>query len=92
MKKNLLTLFIVTLCFAANAQYTKLLDFDGFGNGKNPLGTLFSDGTFLYGTTYAGGINDRGTIFKIAGVLEGGSSAFCCSKAGVFHRVRQIGG
>ena len=45
--------------------YSKLLDFAGTANGNSPIGTLISDGTFLYGMTFAGGINDNGTIFKI---------------------------
>ncbi len=45
--------------------YVKLLDFEGLLNGKNPLGSLIYDGTFLFGMTAAGGTNDMGTIFKI---------------------------
>ena len=45
--------------------YSKLLDFAGATNGNNPSGSLISDGTFLYGMTYGGGINDWGVIFKI---------------------------
>jgi uncharacterized repeat protein (TIGR03803 family) len=45
--------------------YVKLLDFEGISNGSLPYGSLFSDGTFLYGMTYDGGINNHGTIFKI---------------------------
>jgi uncharacterized repeat protein (TIGR03803 family) len=45
--------------------YTKLLDFAGTTNGSNPYGDLISDGTFLYGTTAEGGINNIGTLFKI---------------------------
>ena len=45
--------------------YSKLLDFSGAANGRIPAGSLISDGTFLYGMTDAGGINDMGTIFKI---------------------------
>ncbi len=44
--------------------YTKLLDFNGT-NGANPFGSLISDGIFLYGMTYDGGMNGYGTIFKI---------------------------
>jgi uncharacterized repeat protein (TIGR03803 family) len=46
--------------------YTKLLDFDGPGNGSYPSGNLISDGTFLYGMASRGGEFDAGTIFKIA--------------------------
>jgi uncharacterized repeat protein (TIGR03803 family) len=45
--------------------FSKLLDFDGTNNGSYPYGSLFSDGTFLYGMTEAGGANNLGTIFKI---------------------------
>ncbi len=34
-------------------------------NGEGPLGSLFFDGTFLYGMTSIGGSNNLGTIFKI---------------------------
>lgn len=45
--------------------YVKLLDFTGVSNGSNPWGSLFSDGTFLYGMTQRGGTNNSGVIFKI---------------------------
>ncbi len=38
--------------------YAKLLDFAGAANGSYPLGSLISDGTFLYGMTYGGGTNN----------------------------------
>ncbi|PJB14130.1 MAG: hypothetical protein CO118_10240, partial [Flavobacteriales bacterium CG_4_9_14_3_um_filter_32_8] len=60
----LIALFVLTT-WQANAQYTKLLDFDGTPNGSTPSSTLISDGTFLYGTTSVGGANNLGTIFKI---------------------------
>ncbi|OFX39079.1 MAG: hypothetical protein A2X08_03785 [Bacteroidetes bacterium GWA2_32_17] len=44
--------------------FVKLLDFSGEANGAEPYGSLISDGTFLYGMTYFGGTNNRGTIFK----------------------------
>lgn len=46
-------------------DFLKLLDFNGTGNGSDPYGTFFSDGTFLYGMTSSGGANNLGTIFKI---------------------------
>ncbi len=46
-------------------EYTKLLDFAGISNGSHPCGSLYYDGTFLYGMTYDGGTNGDGTIFKI---------------------------
>lgn len=33
--------------------------------GKEPLGGLITDGTYLYGMTQWGGANNKGTIFKI---------------------------
>jgi uncharacterized repeat protein (TIGR03803 family) len=45
--------------------YLKLLDFTGTANGSIPFGSLISDGTFLYGMTNAGGLYNKGVIFKI---------------------------
>lgn len=45
--------------------FVKLYDFTGGTNGVNPVGTLFFDGTFLYGMTYSGGVNGFGIIYKI---------------------------
>lgn len=45
--------------------YLKLLDFQGISNGRNPNCTLYNDGTYLFGSTYYGGSNDHGTIFRI---------------------------
>lgn len=45
--------------------YTKLLDFAGTTNGGNPWGSLITDGTFLFGMTFSGGVNQMGTVFKI---------------------------
>jgi uncharacterized repeat protein (TIGR03803 family) len=53
--------------------YVKLLDFAGTINGSMPYGSLISDGLFLYGMTYQGGINNKGTIFKI---MPDGSNYF----------------
>src|ERR1035437_11173658 len=49
--KKLLLLSLITfsfslLTFNCFGQYTKLLDFAGATNGKNPEGDLISDGTF----------------------------------------------
>lgn len=66
MKKTILLLALF-ISFYTNsfAQYTKLLDFDGASKGKYPYGSLYSDGTFLYGMTSIGGTSDLGTLFKI---------------------------
>ncbi len=45
--------------------YITLQDFNGSGNGSNPQGSLFYDGTSLFGMTYSGGSSNSGTIFKI---------------------------
>jgi uncharacterized repeat protein (TIGR03803 family) len=63
--KNLALLLSMSICLAGNAQFTKLLDFTGTANGSSPHGSLFSDGTFLYGVTVSGGANSSGVIFKI---------------------------
>jgi len=66
-KRFLITFFlsIFFLPFIANAQYTKLLDFAGATTGSYPEGSLISDSTYLYSMTFAGGINNRGVIFKM---------------------------
>ncbi len=45
--------------------YTKLIDFDGINNGRNPYGSLMqaSNGK-LYGLTSGGGINWLGVLFQ----------------------------
>ena len=55
--------------------YSVLAEFSGTAGGvpgKYPLGTLWRDGDWLYGTTLMGGTDDQGTIFRIstAGVFE----------------------
>ncbi|MES2592593.1 MAG: choice-of-anchor tandem repeat GloVer-containing protein [Bacteroidota bacterium] len=46
-------------------EFTKLFDFAGTTTGRSPYGTLVFDGVYFYGTTYQGGTDDFGTIFKI---------------------------
>lgn len=46
-------------------SYTVLFNFNYTTAGSNPKGSLYFDGTFLYGTTSSGGLNNNGTIFKI---------------------------
>jgi gliding motility-associated-like protein len=45
--------------------FTKMFDFSFSSSGGFPLGSLISDGTFLYGMTSAGGSKAYGTVFKI---------------------------
>ena len=51
---------------SASAQtLTALANFNG-SNGRDPHGSLISDAAGdLFGTTYAGGANDRGSVFEI---------------------------
>jgi uncharacterized repeat protein (TIGR03803 family) len=68
MKKFFLLLYFLFLINfkQVNAQCTVLVDCNGAWNGSYPVtNTLISDGTFLYGTTWKGGVNNSGTIFKI---------------------------
>ena len=58
MKKIITIILIGSFHFSSFiclAQYTKLLDFSGPSNGSHPDGSLFYDGTYLYGTTSDGG-------------------------------------
>jgi uncharacterized repeat protein (TIGR03803 family) len=62
--------FIVLLTFTfslfpslCEAQYIKLLDFNG--NGEHPFGSLIVSGDTLYGMTEYGGTNDDGEVFSI---------------------------
>lgn len=61
----ILTLSIQLVTLNAFGQYTRLLDFVGATNGSFPQGDLTSAGTFLYGMTYTGGVNNLGTVFRI---------------------------
>lgn len=45
--------------------FAKLLNGAVAPNINCPYGSLISDGTFLYGTSGTGGVNDFGTVFKI---------------------------
>jgi len=45
--------------------YSILHDFTNATDGWFPESSLISDGTFLYGTTYSGGTNTDGIIFRI---------------------------
>jgi len=52
---------------STNGAFTSLYSFTGGNDGANPSAALaqVSDGD-LYGTTYAGGTNNWGTVFKIS--------------------------
>jgi uncharacterized repeat protein (TIGR03803 family) len=61
-----LRLLLILLHFQTlNAQCIKLFDFSDSISGKEPDGSLISDGVFLYGMTEYGGVNNHGTMFKI---------------------------
>ncbi|MBX3164627.1 MAG: T9SS type A sorting domain-containing protein [Bacteroidetes bacterium] len=65
MKKQLTVTAILIFSFSFTfGQFTKLYDFNDIG-GRTPNGSLVSDGTYLYGMTYNGGVNGKGTVFKI---------------------------
>lgn len=63
--KFLLLIIVAVFSQNINAQYTKLFDFAGVTDGANPYGDLYYDGTFFYGMTQFGGVNNKGTLFKI---------------------------
>ena len=44
-------------------------------DGALPYGSLLYDGTYLYGTTSAGGAHGNGTVFRFAPVAMGGKAA-----------------
>ena len=50
----------------AGITYSIMHLFDNVPDGRNPYGGLLDDGTYLYGMTSVGGINNWGTIFKIS--------------------------
>jgi uncharacterized repeat protein (TIGR03803 family) len=87
-------------------NYLKLIDFAGAVNGSNPSGTLFFDGTFLYGVTTSGGVNNLGAIFKVktdgsgftklfdfGGIINGeGPNSSFFSDGTFLYGMTQIGG
>jgi uncharacterized repeat protein (TIGR03803 family) len=62
---SILILLQFTLAQSSYSQFTKLHDFAGSPDGKTALSDFFFDGTYLYGSTQLGGINNVGTIYKI---------------------------
>lgn len=64
LKRIIILLFILITGNQLFSQFVKLLEFDG-KNGNKPLGSLVSDGTYLYGMTSSGGNWTRGLVFKI---------------------------
>ena len=65
MKTTVLIIFLA-LCSIANAQYTKLLDFNNT-NGNLPFGSviLSENDSVLYGMTSSGGPTNGGIIFSM---------------------------
>ena len=45
--------------------FSKIFDFSGTADGGYPYGSLMKDSAWLYGTTYLGGLADKGTVFRI---------------------------
>jgi uncharacterized repeat protein (TIGR03803 family) len=66
MKKTAIIFLFSFFCVSSSfAQYTKLHDFDSI-SGKQPMfGSLLLNGSFLYGVTQYGGVNNKGVIFAI---------------------------
>jgi len=44
---------------------TKIADFSSNLNGSSPYNSVISDANYLYGTTYYGGANNMGSVFRI---------------------------
>ena len=64
--KYTITLIFISAISFANAQFTKLMDFNDAETGCDPyMVALVGDGTWLYGTANSCGANNRGTIYKI---------------------------
>lgn len=56
---------MILTCNFSFSQYSTLHDFGSGWDGSHPMGDLLYDGTYLYGMTHYGGVNDKGIIFKI---------------------------
>jgi uncharacterized repeat protein (TIGR03803 family) len=67
MKRNFLLLIIMGLfCFTSRAQFSVVYNFLPLGSdiGYSPEGTLYYDGTYLYGTA-GGGTDTVGVVYRI---------------------------
>jgi gliding motility-associated-like protein len=71
------------------AQYTSLYELSGAADGQYPTGDLFSDGNFLYGMSYHGGVNGQGSIFKVK--LDGTGAAKLLDFDGASNGERPFG-
>jgi len=60
----------------SSTPFTVVYSFQGQGtkDGAAPYGSLMYDGTYLYGTTSAGGNYNQGTVFRFAPVGAGGTT------------------
>jgi uncharacterized repeat protein (TIGR03803 family) len=58
----LVTALLAVTSAVKGQTLTALVNFSG-GNGANPQATLVVAGNTLYGTTYAGGVSNAGTVF-----------------------------
>jgi hypothetical protein len=69
MKKlqSLALRLVLLLCInnALSAQITTITHFSDTATGSTPQGSIYFDGTYLYGMTSVGGTNYAGTIFRI---------------------------
>ena len=74
MKNSLLKLFVFILLIStfilpssvsAVELFQKKIDFSGTDNGSNPMSSLTqATDSMLYGTTYSGGVNNKGILFQ----------------------------
>lgn len=88
--------FGVIFKITTSGAFTKILDFEGT-NGMTPLGDLLvsTDGTTLYGTTYAGGVYDKGVLFELVNgddfnVLFSYSASKGCNPVGTLTMLREF--
>lgn len=65
LRQVIIIFLLVVASLTSQAQYTKLVDFDGTLKGSFPVGSLTLSGSTLYGMTNNGGISGYGIIFKM---------------------------